>query len=359
MDPISAIVAALVAGATEAVRPTAAQAVKDAYNAFKALIVRKFAKSSTPIQGVEEKPTSEARQGALKEELTEAGADRDAEVSSALQNLVATLRQHAPQSVAHLTATVSGGLNVQGGTFQGPVSIAGGNTTIQTGGGAVIQAAVNTGGGAFIGRDQVINNITLHSVDQVQDLAAVLKASIAQLATNLEPDALDAMAVVLDEISKLYQLIDSELTQYLSLSLDDPLQVTRDRAVLLSLDGGQISARATEGRGHCEKISRIYRSRLKPWLEARLAPNAMSRVEQAFGVLASSDIDMSYVIGQLAQWLSQKASQTLNLVDAGDIAGARRMVKDARLDSQSMRQKLASTISSMRDIQAQLLSLAP
>jgi len=167
------------------------------------------------------------------------------------------------------------------------------------------------------------------------------------------------MAVVLDEISKLYQLIDSELTQYLSLSLDDPLQVTRDRAVLLSLDGGQISARATEGRGHCEKISRIYRSRLKPWLEARLAPNAMSRVEQAFGVLASSDIDMSYVIGQLAQWLSQKASQTLNLVDAGDIAGARRMVKDARLDSQSMRQKLASTISSMRDIQTQLLSLAP
>jgi hypothetical protein len=35
------------------------------------------------------------------------------------------------------------------------------------------------------------------------------------------------------------------------------------------------------------------------------------------------------------------------------------MVKDARLDSQSMRQKLASTINSMRDIQAELLRLAP
>jgi len=68
---------------------------------------------------------------------------------------------------------------------------------------------------------------------------------------------------------------------------------------------------------------------------------------------------MSYVIGQLARWLSQKASQTLNLVDGVDIVGARRMVKDARLDCQSMRQKLASTISVMRDIQAQLLSLAP
>lgn len=361
MDPISAIVAALVAGAVEAAKPTAVRAVTDGYAAFKALLVRKFSRSSTPLQGVEERPTSESRQGVLKEELADAGADRDAEVSSALQGLIATLRQHAPQSVAHLTATVSGGINVQGSTFQGAVNIAGGNTTIQSGGGAVVQAAVNTGGGAFVGRDQVINNITLHSVDQVGDLAAVLKASMARLVANPEPDALDAMAVVLDEISKLYQLIDTELTRYLSLTFDDPQQIVRDRAVLLSLDGGQISVRAKEARGHCEKISRIYSSRLRPWFQARLAPDTIliDRVEQAFGVLASSDADMSYAIHLLAQWLSQKASQTLNLVDAGDITGARRIVKDARLDCQAMRQKVASTISTMRDIQAELLHLAP
>ena len=339
-------------------KPTAVQAVKDAYEGFKALIVRKFAKSSTPLKAVVEKPTSETRQSALKEELADAHADRDAEILSALQQLTATLKQYAPQSVAHLSAIVSGGINVQGGTYQGPVSIAGGNSTIQSGGGAVAQGPVNTGGGAFVGRDQVINNITLHSIDQVDDLAAVLKASIAQLVANPEPDALDALAVVLDEISKLYQLIDTELTRYLSLSFDDPQQVPRDRAVLLSLDGGQISARAAEARGHCEKISRIYSSRLRPWFQARLAPDAMDRVERSFGVLASSDADMSYAINLLAQWLSQKASQTLNLVDAGDIAGARRRVKDARLDCQSMRQKLASTISTMRDIQAELLRLA-
>jgi hypothetical protein len=359
MDPISAIVAALVAGAVEAAKPTAVQAVKDAYEGFKALIVRKFSKSATPVQGVAEKPTSETRQSVLKEELSEAGADRDAEVSGALQNLIATLRQHAPQSVAHLTATVSGGINVQGGTFQGPVSIAGGNTTIQSGGGAVIQAAVNTGGGAFVGRDQVINNITLHSVDQVDDLAAVLKASMATLASNPEPDALDATAVVLDEISKLYQLIDTELTRYLSLSFDDPQQTGRDRAVLVSLDGSHINARASEARGHCEKISRIYSNRLRPWFQAQLAPDALSRVEHAFAILAASDVDMSYAIDQLAKWLSQKASKTLDLVDSGDIIGARLLVKSARLDCQGLRQKLASTISSMRDIQAELLRLAP
>jgi len=164
---------------------------------------------------------------------------------------------------------------------------------------------------------------------------------------------------VLDEISKLYQLIDTELTRYLSLSFDDPQQINRDRAVLLSLDGGQISARASEARGHCSKISRIYSDRLRPWFQQRLAdPNAFRRVEQAFGTLAGSDIDMTYVIHQLGQWLSTKASQTLNLVDAGDIISARRTVKDARLDCQGMRQKLAATISSMRDIQAELLQSA-
>src|ERR1700752_1426231 len=104
MDPISAIVAALVAGAAEALKPTAAQAVKDAYEGFKALLVRKFSRSSTPLQGVEERPASESRQNALKEELVDAGADRDAEVATALRTLVAALQQHAPQSVAHLTA---------------------------------------------------------------------------------------------------------------------------------------------------------------------------------------------------------------------------------------------------------------
>src|SRR5512141_2593260 len=136
MDPISAIVAALVAGAVEAARPTAVQAVKAADEGFKALIVRKFARSATPLQGVEERPASAARQSALKEELAEAGADRDAEGLSALQTLIAALREHAPQSVTNLTA--SGGINVQGSTFQGQVSLAGGNTTIQSGGGAVV-----------------------------------------------------------------------------------------------------------------------------------------------------------------------------------------------------------------------------
>lgn len=347
MDPISAIVAALVAGTVEAAKPTAVQAVKDAYTGLKALIVRKFSGATTPLQSVEEKPASESRQSALKEELADTGIDRDAEIARALQQLVATLKQHAPQSVTHFAATVDG-INVQGTTFHGTANIAGG---------ALVQGTVNTGGGAFVGRDQVINNITLHSVDQVLDLATVLRGAMGRLIPDA--DMMDGLAIVLDEISKLYQLIDSELTRYLSLSFDDPQQAAADHAVLLSLDGGLIHARAMEARGHCEKIARLYFTRLRPWLDGSLAPEAFKRVEQSFQALAASDADMSYAIHTLAQWLSERGRATLDLLDAGDIDGARRSVKEARLDCQAMRQKLASTVSTMRDIQAELLRLAP
>ena len=176
-------------------------------------------------------------------------------------------------------------------------------------GGVNIGGSVGSVGGDIVGRD-IINNITVHSLNQVEDLATLLKASMAQLGSIPEPDALDSLSVVLDEIAKLYLLIDTEVTRYLSLSFDDPQQMFPDRAVLLSLDGGQIKARAAEARGHCEKIFRIYSNRLRPWFQARLSSNAMDRVEQAFGGLAISDAGMWYSIDELAKWLSQKASQT-------------------------------------------------
>lgn len=223
-------------------------------------------------------------------------------------------------------------------------------------GGPPSRAESARGGGAFVGRDQRITNITINSIDRVQDLVVLLQAAQGRLTQGAAPEALDALAVVLDEISKLYQLIDSELTRYLSLSVA-PEHAVAERAVLLSLDGGQITARASEARGHCHKIASMYSRDLRTWFLGKLPPAEMSQVDHAFGVLGSSDADMTYVIHQLSQWLSDKATATLTLLDTGDLAGAKALVKKARLDALPMRQKLAHTISTMRDIQAELLRL--
>jgi len=77
MDPASALITAVVAGAAAAAQSTTAEAVKGAYAALKALLVKRL--SSLPR--LEEKPHStSARQSAI-EEAEEKGLAQDAAIA--------------------------------------------------------------------------------------------------------------------------------------------------------------------------------------------------------------------------------------------------------------------------------------
>jgi hypothetical protein len=79
MDPVSAIVAALVAGAAASVNAVATDAVKDTYQALKTLIADRY-KRSGAITTVEEDPGSEAAKAAVTEALRKSGAGDDPDV---------------------------------------------------------------------------------------------------------------------------------------------------------------------------------------------------------------------------------------------------------------------------------------
>jgi hypothetical protein len=72
MDPVSAIVGALIAGATVAAKDTATQAVKDAYAGLKTLITDLYKLASIPL--LEKNPSSKAYQEAVRDEVS-ASAD--------------------------------------------------------------------------------------------------------------------------------------------------------------------------------------------------------------------------------------------------------------------------------------------
>ena len=82
------ILAALIAGATAAAKDTAGVAVKDAYEALKALIKKKFAEQekddpSKIIDKYEKKP--EVTKPLLEDELKEAGLEKDEEILKAAE----------------------------------------------------------------------------------------------------------------------------------------------------------------------------------------------------------------------------------------------------------------------------------
>lgn len=94
MDPVTAIVSAIVAGATAALKPTTEQAIKDAYQGLKAIIVSKW--KSLNLGGIEATPDSKGQKLVLEEELAKTNAKDDPDLIAAAQLLLTTIQQKDP-----------------------------------------------------------------------------------------------------------------------------------------------------------------------------------------------------------------------------------------------------------------------
>src|SRR5690242_8595433 len=100
MDPLTMIATALVAGAAAAMKDTAAQVIKDAYNGIKNLLARKYPNAalvSAVLAMVESKPHDATRRQMLEDELKAAKVDQDGDVLKQAQVLGEVLKQYAPQ----------------------------------------------------------------------------------------------------------------------------------------------------------------------------------------------------------------------------------------------------------------------
>ena len=100
MEPVSIIVAALVAGAAAAAKDMAAQAIKDAYAGFNALIQRKY--EGVSVDALERKPDSEAKQLSVQEDLTDAGAGKDMELLDQAKALLDAVKAHDQAAAASI-----------------------------------------------------------------------------------------------------------------------------------------------------------------------------------------------------------------------------------------------------------------
>jgi hypothetical protein len=95
VDPISMIVIALATGAAAALKPTAEQAIKDAYAGMKTLIQDKY--KNVSIDMLENDPTSQARQNILQQDLEKTDASKNEEVLRKAQVLLKAIENKAPE----------------------------------------------------------------------------------------------------------------------------------------------------------------------------------------------------------------------------------------------------------------------
>lgn len=116
MDPITLAILAGLAKVSE-------EAVKDGYQALKAIIARKFGSGSDvakAIENVEKKPDSSARAQVLKEEVATAKLNQDPEVLKIAEALIAKIKE-LPGGQTIVNQTVTGNKNIFSGS--GDVSV--------------------------------------------------------------------------------------------------------------------------------------------------------------------------------------------------------------------------------------------
>jgi hypothetical protein len=114
MEPVlTTVVTALVAGAAAKAKDIASEAVADAYNGLKAMVVRKLGKSGA-VQSVEDNPGSEASRTALVEALATLDLERDRQLKGLAEQIVRALSdvKAGPETGNIEIATIRGGVNV-------------------------------------------------------------------------------------------------------------------------------------------------------------------------------------------------------------------------------------------------------
>jgi len=94
IECLSTVIGALAAGALAKAGDLGGRAVADAYDALRALIVRKLGKVGA-VQLVEDEPHSETAQAALAEALSKAGLGTDAEIARLADALHAAVSVHS------------------------------------------------------------------------------------------------------------------------------------------------------------------------------------------------------------------------------------------------------------------------
>lgn len=104
MDPLSLVVAALASGAAAVCKPAAEQVVKDAYEALKGYIKRKWERVG--VEALEREPGRTSLQLVVHEDLEQAQAAADRQLLEQARAVLAAVQAHDPDAARESGITI-------------------------------------------------------------------------------------------------------------------------------------------------------------------------------------------------------------------------------------------------------------
>lgn len=192
---------------------------------------------------------------------------------------------------------------------------------------------------------------------ELADKLSLINAVKTKLLRN--PDAAaEKLVVVLDELFKVYYAFETELNTYLGLEFDPADDLQNRIGVLETMAIGPLEIRVSEARGHCHKIRNIYQTYLDRWFHDRLTPTEAQMLREVFALLSDFDLSVVYELSQMAQWVSDHAAETLELVEAEDYEEANAQIRTARREIFPTRRAITHAMAKIRDLQADFIEMS-
>jgi len=193
---------------------------------------------------------------------------------------------------------------------------------------------------------------------EVSDKLGVIQAVKRKFVSQPDP-ALDKLVTALEEVSKIYDALQSEIKGLLSLYFDPSAtpEAARsralERATLVALEGGELAVRMRKAKGHSSKIENIYAKYLSPWFQRLLTPEESNSMFEFFHFFHGVDLAMVNRIEEIATWLSQQAKTVADLVDSDRFDEANKHIKDLRNELRPMREDIAKIMKVLFELEAE------
>jgi len=195
-------------------------------------------------------------------------------------------------------------------------------------------------------------------LDTTERLCA-LEAVKGKLIRQPDP-AVTQLVMVFEELSKIYGVIQDELTTYFALFFDDsdPKQLAKEWATLTRLNAGEIRARLWAAEGRCAKIWNIYVRYLAPWFGEMLNPEESQQLREIFQEISEADSHMLEAIDAITAWLTEEARATADLVDNNNYADANARIASAIRQAQPIRKRIVAAMYRIRGLEDDFIEIS-
>jgi hypothetical protein len=172
------------------------------------------------------------------------------------------------------------------------------------------------------------------------------------------PPAPDKLITTLEEMSKIYGAMEEEFKRYLALNFEGSASAD-ERMLLQGLAAGEARTRLGELRGRSGKITAVYERHLRPWFKSVLTKDELASVDDLFRRhLHEFDGDMIQAIKELAGWLKEQASDTLELVNRGKFDAANKGIIAAHREVLPARQKIREAFDVLGELQSEFIVMS-